>query len=45
MNIQKYTPEVLQLSTNRLPEGLDYLEFEHEGITFRTFGGFSIPSI
>ncbi len=38
MNIQRHIPEALQHSINRPPEGLDYLEFEHEGITFRTFG-------
>lgn len=38
MNIQRYSVEELQHSTNKPPKGLDYLEFEYEGITFRTFG-------
>lgn len=38
MNMQRYTPEELQNSTNEPPESMDYLEFDYEGITFRVFG-------
>jgi hypothetical protein len=37
-NIKRYTLEELQQSVSMPPEGLDYLEFDYEGITFRTFG-------
>lgn len=38
MNMPRYTVKELQHLNNRPPKGLDYLEFDHEGITFRVFG-------
>ncbi len=38
MNKPRYSTDELLHSTQNPPEGLDYLEFEYQGITFRCYG-------